>query len=85
MFHVRKISLYFLKGDLKEDYIHDQIIKVVDCYKKACSKVDLQEVVVFYRDLLGFLKIQSSLELPSGFLNWIQDYTDLAKEVAELN
>lgn len=79
MLHIRKISIYFLKDDVKEDYVHDQIMKIVVLYKKSCS--DLKELVVFYRELLEFLQIQDLGIQNSGFFSWIQDYVDLAQEV----
>jgi hypothetical protein len=74
LFHTRKISLYFL--NFKQDYIHEQVIKIVGNYRKNSN--DLKQVVYFYRDILEFFKenIQNSL-----FFSWIQDYVDLAQEV----
>lgn len=74
LFHTRKISLYFL--DVKQDYLHEQVIKIVGNYRKNSN--DLKQIVYFYRDVLEFFKenVQNSL-----FFGWIQDYVDLAQEV----
>lgn len=70
----------FKQKDVMDDYMHQQIIKIAINFKKQTGSKDLKELVSFYRDLLDVLHIPDNV--PASFIDWIQDYIDLAREVS---
>ena len=79
LLHIRKLSIYFL-DEIIGDYLHDQILKIAASFRRH-PQSDLNELIVYYRDLFGYLQITKPEKVSSSHLDWVQDYVDLAKEV----
>ena len=81
LLHLGKISIYFLKGDVCDDYMHKQILKIAFNFRKNAGKDYQLDLMGFYRDLLDYLQFENVEILPASYLDWVQDYIDISKKV----